>query len=85
MAGCSNMEKVHEPCSKDLSDRLYADNIVNEFNSNELLFVKMWESKDTALRLRTKRVNNVSEKKKGSKLYKNNFSDETSLTPVKMF
>lgn len=72
MTGCSNMEKVHEPCSKDLSDRLYADNTVNEFNSNELLFVKMWESKDTALRLRTKRVNNVSEKV--CERYKNNFS-----------
>lgn len=40
MTGYSNMEKVHEPCSKDLSDRLYAHNIVNEFNSNELLFVR---------------------------------------------
>lgn len=37
MTGYSNMKKVHEPYSKDLSDRLCADNIVNEFNSNELL------------------------------------------------
>jgi hypothetical protein len=40
MTGYGNMKKVHEPYSKDLSDKLCADNIVNEFNSNELLFAK---------------------------------------------
>jgi hypothetical protein len=40
MTRYSNMKKVHEPYSKDLSDRLCADNIVNEFNSDELLFAK---------------------------------------------
>jgi hypothetical protein len=64
------MSKVDEPCSKDLSDRLCTDNIVNEFNSNELLFAKMWERKETAPRLRTDCVNIVSETV--PKLYKNN-------------